>query len=146
MARVAILGAGTMGHALALVFALGGHQVRLTDSNPATLERAQGLMETALATLAKYGEVPAERDAAWRASCEHSVRPQLPFLCETQSREPGFLETFGKDMIDFFNTQATLPSLRRILDLLDTRTTLSIFSAPGLAFLQLSLRSRFCLI
>jgi 3-hydroxybutyryl-CoA dehydrogenase len=67
MARVAILGAGTMGHALALVFALGGHQVRLTDSNPATLERAGGLMETALATLAKYGEVPVGRDAAWLA-------------------------------------------------------------------------------
>ncbi|MFC7539505.1 3-hydroxyacyl-CoA dehydrogenase NAD-binding domain-containing protein [Siccirubricoccus deserti] len=51
MARVAVIGAGTMGHALALVFALGGHRVRLTDSNEATLARAQGLMETALATL-----------------------------------------------------------------------------------------------
>lgn len=58
MARVAVLGAGTMGHALALVFALGGHSVRLTDSNPATLARAKGLMETALATLAEAGEAP----------------------------------------------------------------------------------------
>ena len=58
MARVAVLGAGTMGHALALVFALGGHSVRLTDSNPETLARAQGLMETALATLAEAGEAP----------------------------------------------------------------------------------------
>lgn len=59
MARVAVLGAGTMGHALALVFALGGHSVRLTDSNPATLARAQGLMEKALATLAAAGEAQA---------------------------------------------------------------------------------------
>ncbi|NOG69499.1 3-hydroxyacyl-CoA dehydrogenase family protein [Roseicella sp. DB1501] len=58
MARVAVIGAGTMGHALALVFALGGHRVRLTDSNPATLARAQGLMETALATLVAGGEAP----------------------------------------------------------------------------------------
>ena len=58
MTRVAVLGAGTMGHALALVFALGGHQVRLTDNNPETLRRAQGLMEKALATLAKAGEAP----------------------------------------------------------------------------------------
>ncbi|RAI59046.1 3-hydroxyacyl-CoA dehydrogenase family protein [Roseicella frigidaeris] len=58
MARVAVIGAGTMGHALALVFALGGHRVRLTDSNPATLARAQGLMETALATLIEGGEAP----------------------------------------------------------------------------------------
>lgn len=65
MARVAVIGAGTMGHALALVFALGGHQVRLTDSNPATLDRAQGLMEMALATLVKFGEAPVEWNAAW---------------------------------------------------------------------------------
>ena len=58
MARVAVLGAGTMGHALALVFALGGHSVRLTDSSPATLAKAQGLMEKALATLAAAGEAP----------------------------------------------------------------------------------------
>jgi 3-hydroxybutyryl-CoA dehydrogenase len=64
MADVAVLGAGTMGHALALVFALGGHRVRLTDSNPATLARAQGLMETALATLAAGGEAPEGWDAA----------------------------------------------------------------------------------
>jgi 3-hydroxybutyryl-CoA dehydrogenase len=30
-----------MGHALALVFALGDHQVRLTDSSAAALERSQ---------------------------------------------------------------------------------------------------------
>ncbi|MBR0670007.1 3-hydroxyacyl-CoA dehydrogenase family protein [Neoroseomonas soli] len=58
MSRVAVLGAGTMDHALALVFALGGHTVRLTDSNPETLGRAQGLMEKALATLAAAGEAP----------------------------------------------------------------------------------------
>jgi 3-hydroxybutyryl-CoA dehydrogenase len=58
MADVAVLGAGTMGHALALVFALGGHEVRLTDSNPATLDRAEALIGKAFATLAAAGEVP----------------------------------------------------------------------------------------
>jgi 3-hydroxybutyryl-CoA dehydrogenase len=67
MANVAVLGAGTMGHALALVFALGGHRVRLTDSDPGTLERAQGLMGTALATLVRLGEAPPERTADWLA-------------------------------------------------------------------------------
>jgi 3-hydroxybutyryl-CoA dehydrogenase len=61
MTEIAVVGAGLMGHALALVFALGGHQVRLTDSNAETLERAPGLMATALATLAEAGEV----DASW---------------------------------------------------------------------------------
>ena len=67
MANVAVLGAGTMGHALALVFALGGHRVRLTDSDPGTLERAQALMETALATLVRLGEAPPDRTADWLA-------------------------------------------------------------------------------
>ena len=54
--NVAVFGAGTMGHALALVFALGGHKVRLTDSNPETLARAPALMATALATLREASE------------------------------------------------------------------------------------------
>ena len=33
MTEIAVVGAGLMGHALALVFALGGHQVRLTDTS-----------------------------------------------------------------------------------------------------------------
>lgn len=61
MTEVAVVGAGLMGHALALVFALGGHQVRLTDSSRQTLERAPALMATALATLTDAGEV----DASW---------------------------------------------------------------------------------
>jgi len=71
MTEVAVVGAGLMGHALALVFALGGHSVRLTDSNAETLERAPGLMATALATLAEAGEV----DASWdRQRLSHAVR------------------------------------------------------------------------
>ncbi len=79
MTEVAVVGAGLMGHALALVFALGGHQVRLTDSNAATLERAPGLMATALATLAEAGEV----DASWnRQRLSQAVRC-IPSLADT---------------------------------------------------------------
>lgn len=48
---VAILGAGTMGHALALVHAIGGLNVRITDNNAETLARAPGLIASALDTL-----------------------------------------------------------------------------------------------
>ena len=61
MTEIAVIGAGLMGHALALVFALGGHQVRLTDNNPETLARAPNLMAAALATLTEAGEA----DASW---------------------------------------------------------------------------------
>jgi 3-hydroxybutyryl-CoA dehydrogenase len=59
MTNIAVIGAGTMGHALALVFAMGGHRVRLTDSNPDTLARAPALMRAALETLIEGGEAPA---------------------------------------------------------------------------------------
>ena len=59
--QVSIIGAGTMGHALALLFTLGGHRVRLTDCNADTLGRARVLMESALSTLREAGEV----DASW---------------------------------------------------------------------------------
>jgi 3-hydroxybutyryl-CoA dehydrogenase len=79
MTEVAVVGAGLMGHALALVFALGGHQVRLTDTSTETLDRAPGLMATALATLTEAGEV----DASWdRQRLSHAVRC-IPSLQQT---------------------------------------------------------------
>ncbi len=63
MRRIAVLGAGTMGHALALVFALGGHEVRLTDTDGQALQRAGGLMERALATLREASLA----DPSWNA-------------------------------------------------------------------------------
>ena len=77
--RVAVLGAGLMGHALALVFALGGHEVRLTDNNPATLERAGALMERALATLRECGEV----DAAWTDERLRAAVTRVSALADT---------------------------------------------------------------
>ena len=59
--RVAVVGAGLMGHALALVFALGGHRVRITDQSPAMLAEAHGLIEKAARTLIDAGEI----DATW---------------------------------------------------------------------------------
>lgn len=79
MTEVAVVGAGLMGHALALVFALGGHQVRLTDNNPETLARAPDLMATALATLAEAGEV----DASWNRQKLSAAVRCLPSLEET---------------------------------------------------------------
>lgn len=63
--RVAVLGAGTMGHALALVHALGGCRVRLQDIDRAALARAPGLIAAAAGTLVASGAcTAAEADAA----------------------------------------------------------------------------------
>ena len=53
--NVGVLGAGTMGHALALVHAAGGMEVRLTDNNAQTLARAPDLIASALDTLVTAG-------------------------------------------------------------------------------------------
>ncbi|WP_246479806.1 3-hydroxyacyl-CoA dehydrogenase family protein [Kaustia mangrovi] len=53
--RVAILGAGTMGHALALVHALAGCEVRLFDVDRAVLDGARELIDGALRTLIEDG-------------------------------------------------------------------------------------------
>lgn len=63
MKKIAVVGAGLMGHALALVFALGGHRVRLTDNNPATLAASEELIGRAARTLIDAGEA----DESWTA-------------------------------------------------------------------------------
>ena len=59
MAEIAVVGAGLMGHGIALVLALGGHSVRLADSRAETLDAVPGLMASALATLTEAGAAPA---------------------------------------------------------------------------------------
>ena len=51
--NVTIVGAGTMGHSLALLFAKGGFEVNLVDKDPAALEKASNLIDSARKTLVK---------------------------------------------------------------------------------------------
>lgn len=55
MQKVAVIGAGTMGHGLAMVFAQGGYQVALNDLSPEILDKARGLIKSNLGTLAEAG-------------------------------------------------------------------------------------------
>jgi 3-hydroxybutyryl-CoA dehydrogenase len=63
--RVAVIGAGTMGHGIAQVFGQGGHTVVLSDLDAAALERAQAQIERSLGKLAEKGKIAAaDRTAA----------------------------------------------------------------------------------
>jgi 3-hydroxybutyryl-CoA dehydrogenase len=55
--NVAIIGAGTMGHSLAQVFAQGGYNVRLNDVKDEILARAKKLIASNLDTLIELGNV-----------------------------------------------------------------------------------------
>jgi 3-hydroxybutyryl-CoA dehydrogenase len=70
--RVAVIGAGTMGHAIALVHAQAGIDVRLHDTDPQALERAGGLIDGALATLAEAGELEAAEAPAIKGRIERT--------------------------------------------------------------------------
>ena len=65
LARIAVLGAGTMGNGIAQVFAQHGHPVVLRDLDRAILERARAQIDKSLAKLAEKGKIPpGEKDAA----------------------------------------------------------------------------------
>ena len=65
LARIAVLGAGTMGNGIAQVFAQHGHPVILRDLDRAILERARTQIDKSLAKLAEKGKIPpGEKDAA----------------------------------------------------------------------------------
>ena len=62
---VAVIGAGTMGHGIAYAAALAGCAVRLTDADPAQLDRGMALVERAFATAIERGKcTPDARTAA----------------------------------------------------------------------------------
>lgn len=58
--NVAVIGAGTMGHALALVHALVGCRTTLYDRDPSVVARATDLIAAACATLAEAGTITGE--------------------------------------------------------------------------------------
>jgi 3-hydroxybutyryl-CoA dehydrogenase len=62
---VGVVGAGTMGHGIAQVFAQAGFEVRLHDSSAPALDRARQGIEKSLAKFVEKGRLsPADRDAA----------------------------------------------------------------------------------
>jgi 3-hydroxybutyryl-CoA dehydrogenase len=65
IARIGVVGAGTMGSGIAQTFARSGFDVRLTDAAPGALERARATIEKSLAKFVeKQTMSAADRDAA----------------------------------------------------------------------------------
>jgi 3-hydroxybutyryl-CoA dehydrogenase len=57
--KVAVIGAGTMGHGIAQVFAQGGNPVVLSDVDGGALERARAQIDRSLGKLAEKGKIAA---------------------------------------------------------------------------------------
>jgi 3-hydroxybutyryl-CoA dehydrogenase len=73
--RVAVIGAGTMGHGIAYVAAVAGCEVRLTDARRAALPQALDKIEALLVSGVKRGKLAADEHAAVRTRI--SAEPQL---------------------------------------------------------------------
>ncbi|MFA6009984.1 MAG: 3-hydroxyacyl-CoA dehydrogenase family protein [Desulfobacteraceae bacterium] len=58
--RVAVVGAGLMGHGIAQIYAEAGYDVRLVDTREAELDRAKTRIRACLATIGKKGLVSEE--------------------------------------------------------------------------------------
>ena len=63
-ARVAVVGAGTMGNGIAQVFAQNGHAVTLRDIDAAILDRARGQIDRSLGKLVEKGRIASDDRAA----------------------------------------------------------------------------------
>jgi 3-hydroxybutyryl-CoA dehydrogenase len=53
--NIAVIGAGTMGSGIALVFAHRGYEVRLVDISQESLDKAKSVIQTSLNTLVEFG-------------------------------------------------------------------------------------------
>ena len=47
----------------------------------------------------------------WLASCDYDLKPHLPFLCEKNQTEPGYLATYGTTTQDWVRTSLKTASV-----------------------------------
>jgi 3-hydroxybutyryl-CoA dehydrogenase len=79
--KILIVGAGTMGHGMAQIFATEGYDVSLFSRTRETLDRATVLMETSLGVFAREGLVP-----------KKNIKKIMARIKMTQSLEEGAAE------------------------------------------------------
>ena len=86
--KVAIVGAGLIGRAWAMVFARAGWEVALHDPSGAALAAAPGLIATGLADLARHGLCADASAAAAHVSVAGSLAEALQGACFVQENGP----------------------------------------------------------
>ena len=113
--RIGVVGAGLMGHGIALQFALGGYDVRLNDLSEERLAAAVGNVRTTLAMLADMGLVDsadAERAPdriSTSASLEEAVS-EVDFVVEAVFEDLPLKQSVFADLDRFCPGHAILSS------------------------------------
>jgi 3-hydroxybutyryl-CoA dehydrogenase len=75
--RIAVIGAGTMGHGIAQVCATTGYQVTLVDIDPAQLERALGSIQRSVEKLHSKGRLTDEQREAGLENIDTSTALEM---------------------------------------------------------------------
>lgn len=90
---IAVIGAGRMGHGIALMFALGGHEVRITDADPETLESVPERMGAVLEQLTAADRI----DEAAGEQARNNVRT-VPTISDAVSGVDFVTEAVAEDL------------------------------------------------
>jgi len=123
MTKVAVVGAGLIGRAWAISFARAGHEVAITDADPAAAEKALAFIDEALKDLQRYdllnGATPKEVRGRFRAA--RGLEDALEGAIHVQENAPERIEVkqalyaeldriAGADTVLASSTSALLPS------------------------------------
>jgi 3-hydroxyacyl-CoA dehydrogenase len=93
MPSAAIIGAGLIGRSWAIVFARAGWDVRITDPNSETLEKAPSLVREGLEELARHGLVASPENASAHVVAVSSLAEAVTGADLVQENGPEIAET-----------------------------------------------------
>ncbi len=93
MQNIALIGAGLIGRAWAMVFARAGKNVAICDATPAILDRAMGLIREGLDDLARHGLAADPKAALARIRPVPTIEEALAGADFVQENLPEVLET-----------------------------------------------------
>ena len=121
-ANVTVAGAGTMGHAIALVHAIGGCQVTLTDLSPRQLEWAGTRLKELAIELADLGLIKSEDSdtilgrIAYTTDLAEALKGSN-LLVEAIVEDAGIKETFFAQVAELMEENCVLASNTSFLDI-----------------------------
>jgi 3-hydroxyacyl-CoA dehydrogenase len=113
--RIAVIGAGLMGHGIALEFAAHGYDVNLQDRDQTARERARGSIMEGLARLAEIGRITpgAAAEAPSRIAMGTDARAAVTdadFVIEAVSEDLDLKSALFRDLDDWAPPRAILAS------------------------------------
>jgi 3-hydroxyacyl-CoA dehydrogenase len=120
--KVAVIGAGVMGHSIAQVFAAAEIEVNLVDRDSRILEHAVDLTKAELETLAEYGkishgQIPKILSRIHPTTDIAQATKNIEFALEAVSEEPGIKKTIFAQLDQFCSENTVLASNTSTLDI-----------------------------